>query len=295
MAKNINLNSAKENKQDEFYTCIEDIDCEVKHYKQYLKNKVIYCNCDTEKSNFVKYFIDNFNEFGIKKLIATSFNNDGCGSLLIYENDKLNITSLKGNGDFRSEECIDLLNDCDVVITNPPFSLFREYIGQLLKHNKEFLIIGSLNAVAYKDLFPYIKNNEVRIGISGFKDMKFKVPNGYEARLTRFWVDEFGQHWRSLGNACWFTNINFIQNKPLELTQTYQEDIYPHYENYDGIEVSKLILIPKDYDGIMGVPITYIGKHCPNQFDIVGLASTPIINGKKYYKRILIRKKNAVS
>ena len=281
--KNTNLHSAKKAKNDEFYTQLTDIEKEMKHYKDFFKGKVVYCNCDdARESNFFKYFSLNFEFLGLKKLITTGYKENGKGVVLVYEGDKngnrivddseVIVTELEGNGDFRSEECIEFLKECDVVVTNPPFSLFREYVAQLMEYGKKFLIIGSMNAITYKEIFPYIKNNELWVGAVGFKDMSFKVPSYYGAKETRFWVDENGQHWRSLGNSCWFTNVlHAKRNTPLDLYKKYSADEYPKYDNYDAIEVSKVAEIPMDYNGVMGVPITFLDKYCPTQFEIVDI------------------------
>ena len=312
MAKNTNLHSAKKAKNDEFYTQLTDIEKEMKHYKNFFKGKVVYCNCDdARESNFFKYFSMNFEFLGLKKLITTGYKEDGKGVVLIYEGDKngnrtvedseIIVRELEGNGDFRSEECIEFLKECDVVVTNPPFSLFREYVAQLMEYEKKFIIIGNMNAITYKEIFPYIKNNELWLGATGIKDMSFKVPPYYEARETRFWIDDNGQHWRSLGNGCWFTNVSHTRrNTPLDLFRTYNETEYSKYDNYNAIEVSKVDNIPMDYNGVMGVPITFLDKYCPTQFEIIGIANNvrwigdfpclTIIKGKKVYNRILIKR-----
>ena len=302
MANN-NLTNAKKAKNDEFYTQLTDIEKEMRHYKEFFKDKVVYCNCDdARESNFFKYFSLNFEHLGLKKLITTGYKADGKGVVLIYEGDKngnrtvddseITVTELNGNGDFRSEECIEFLKEADVVVTNPPFSLFREYVTQLIEYGKKFLIIGNMNAITYKEIFPYIKNNKLWLGANGIKDMSFKVPSTYGERETRFWIDENGQHWRSLGNACWFTNIvHKKRNEELGLYRKYYETDYPKYDNYDAIEVSKVSEIPMDYEGIMGVPVTFLDKYCPSQFEIVGALNTPVINKTKIYKRVLIRLK----
>ena len=321
MAKNTNLHSAKKAKNDEFYTQLTDIEKEMKHYKDFFKGKVVYCNCDdARESNFFKYFSMNFEFLGLKKLITTGYKEDGKGVVLIYEGDKngnrtvedseIIVRELEENGDFRSEECIEFLKECDVVVTNPPFSLFREYVAQLMEYRKKFIIIGSMNAITYKEIFPYIKNNELWLGATGIKDMSFKVPSSYGARETRFWIDENGQHWRSLGNGCWFTNVEHLRrNTPLDLYKKYNETDYPKYDNYDAIEVSKVAEITMDYEGVMGVPITFLDKYCPTQFEIVDARDVAIndkqrnkstylikdadgaINGKPTYARICIRKR----
>ena len=293
---NANLTNAKKAKNDEFYTQLTDIEKEMRHYKDFFKGKVVYCNCDDAKeSNFFKYFSLNFEHLGLKKLISTGFKADGKGVVLIYEGDKngnrivedseIVTKELEGNGDFRSAECIEFLKECDVVVTNPPFSLFREYVAQLMDYGKKFLIIGSMNAITYKEIFPYIKNNELWLGMNWIKD--FVQPNG---EIKKF------------GNICWYTNIDHKKhNEPLDLYRKYDATAYPKYDNYDAIEVSKVSEIPMDYEGVMGVPITFLDKYCPSQFEIVAqMANTnvdkynfgyPFVFGKKKYARILIRRK----
>ena len=295
MANN-DLNNARLAKADEFYTQLSDIEKEMVYYKDFFKGKIVYCNCDdARESNFFKFFANNFESLGLKKLITTGYKADGKGVKLVYEGDKngnfmvddaeVVVTELEGNGDFRSEECIELLKECDVVVTNPPFSLFREYVAQLIKYGKKFLIIGNKNAITYKEIFPYIKNNELWLGMNWVKD--FVQPNG---EVKKF------------GNICWYTNIGHARrNTPLDLYKKYSADEYPKYDNYDAIEVSKVSEIPTNYEGVMGVPITFLDKYCPTQFEIVGLdryvEDNPHyghrfhINGKETYARILIRRK----
>ncbi len=339
---NKNLNAAKEAKKDEFYTQLADIENELKHYREHFRGKTILCNCDDPyESNFFKYFANNFNAFGLKKLIATCYNGspvqgselmldfgdfqdepkkiaykveitevtdangDGRIDLAdvrhLIQNDKNVLSTLRENGDFRSKECIELLKEADIVVTNPPFSLFREYVAQLMEYDKKFIIIGNLNALTYKEIFRFIKDDLLWLG-STLSFAKFKVPSNYEERSTRFWIDETGQKWRSFGNICWFTNLDIKKrHEKLILYQTYSPEEYPKYDNYDAIDVGKTAEIPVDYDGIMGVPVTFLDKYNPEQFEIVGQMATtkkddynfgyPYIKGKKIYARILIRKK----
>ena len=294
MAKNSNLHAAKVAKNDEFYTQITDIEKELSNYKDFFKGKVVYCNCDdARESNFFKYFSKNFEFLGLKKLITTGYKAEGKGVVLIYEGDKngnykvedneIVVRELEGSGDFRSEECVEFLKEADVVVTNPPFSLFREYIKQLMDYGKKFLVIGSMNAITYKEIFPYIKDNELWLGNQNVKE--FRSPNG---EIKKF------------GNILWYTNIQHKKrNTPLDLYKRYSNE-YPKYDNYDAIEVSKVSDIPMDYDGVMGVPITFLDKYCPEQFEIVGLdryvEDNPhyghrfTINGKETYARILIKR-----
>ena len=213
---------------------------------------------------------------------------------------KGNIKKLKGDGDFRSEECIKYLKKCDICCTNPPFSLFSTLFSLLVKYDKQFLIIGNQNAITYKEIFPYIKENKAWVGYR-FGDMSFRVPNDTEPRKTRFWIDENGQKWRSLGNAMWLTNLDIPKrHEELKLSMKYNPILYPKYDNYDAINVSRVSNIPIDYDGIMGVPITFLKYYNEKQFEIVGEANhgsdnefdlfKPKINGKEQFKRILIRK-----
>ena len=287
--KNGNLHSAKENKEDEFYTELTEIEKELVNYKDHFKNKTILCNCDDPRaSNFFKYFALNFNYFGLKKLISVCYKNqdfdlfsqNDCEKAVYVEytgskndhiptNDELELKELKGDGDFRSAECIELLKQSDIVITNPPFSLFREYVAQLMQYEKKFLIIGSQNAITYKEIFPLIAQNKMWLGYKA-GDMHFKVPDYYAPRATRFWIDENGQKWRSLGNICWYTNLDITKrHEDLILYETYTPEKYPKYDNYDAINVNKVSEIPKDYDGVMGVPITFLDKYNPDQFEIV--------------------------
>ncbi|MBQ9986254.1 MAG: adenine-specific methyltransferase EcoRI family protein [Oscillospiraceae bacterium] len=240
-------------------------------------------------------------------------NGDGATDLSDVENlikSKNNIlVKLCGDGDFRSEECIELLKEADIVVTNPPFSLFREYVAQLMEYEKKFIIIGNQNAITYKEIFSLLKDNKLWLGYYA-GDMSFTVPDYYEARETRFWIDETGQKWRSLGNICWFTNLDTTKrHEELLLWKTFNPEEYPKYDNYDAIEVSKTADIPCDYDGVMGVPITFLYKYNPKQFEMIWTTDrggdgkidhlkkmhtrydAPVVNGKGLYKRILIRKR----
>ena len=313
MAKNNNnLTIAKKAKNDEFYTQLTDIEKEMYHYKDFFKGKVVYCNCDdARESNFFKYFSINFEFLGLKKLITTGYKENGKGVVLIYEgdkngnrkvdNDEIIVNELNGNGDFRSDECIEFLKESDVVVTNPPFSLFREYVAQLMEYNKKFIIIGNGNAVTYKEIFPHIKNNKLWIGASKGIGGKFSfiVPNDYD---NKFVYEENGVRLGQVNSACWFTNIEHKKrNEELILYKKYSNEDYPKYDNYNAIEVSKTCEIPMDYDGVMGVPITFLDKYCPTQFEILGIANNvrwigdfpclTIIKGEKVYNRILIRRK----
>lgn len=283
MAKNSNLTKAKKAKNDEFYTQITDIEKELVHYHDQLRDKVVFCNCDDpEWSNFWRYFDLNFDHIGLRGLIATHYDPEKPTYKLEIRRDPVTgeklppvRTDLKQNGDFRSPECVELLKECDVVVTNPPFSLFREYVAQLMQYEKKFIVIGTQNAITYKEIFPLIKDNRLWLGYKA-GDMAFTVPSDSEPRETRFWIDEAGQKWRSMGNVCWFTNIDHSKrHEPLTLFRRYSDDPskYPRYDNYDAINVNKVADIPEDYDGVMGVPITFLDKYCPEQFEILGFTS----------------------
>lgn len=319
------LNKAKySSNTDEWYTDYETIKKEVINYKNQLFNKIIFCNCDNPyKSEFVKFFLKNFNELKIKKLICTSytktdlFSENSEGLILEVDSFPVNIKTseeidkylvetgivkkLQGNGDFMSDESIEYLKQSDIIITNPPFSMFSQLFSLLVKYNKKYLLIANQNAITYKDIFPYIKNNKARVGYH-FGDMSFKVPNNTESRKTRFWIDETGQKWRSLGNAMWITNLSVTRdNKKLKLHKRYNKNFYEKYDNFDAIHIKKVSEIPYDYDGIMGVPITFLKYHDDKEYEIVGEANhgsdneydlfKPKIKGKEMFKRILIKKR----
>jgi hypothetical protein len=325
-----NLNRAKEAKNDEFYTRLEDIEKEVKNYKDHFRGKVVYCNCDDPYvSNFVLYFSRNFEHLGLKKLIATCYRNtdaskrthgvEATAVKIEYEGgaensmptmDDFIVTPLEGNGDFRSKECVELLKESDIVVTNPPFSLFRAYVVQLMEHKKSFLIIGTINAVTYKEIFPLIKDAHLWLGVNSNKTMEFALPDSY-AKWSRI---ENGVKYGKVPGICWFTNLSHSKrNEGLgRLTEEYNPTDYPTYDNYDAIHVRKTNLIPKDYDGVMGVPITFLTKYSPAQFELLGsrrwskskelvdvytgtkTAETDfktLINGRETYDRIFIRRR----
>lgn len=293
-SSNKNLNNANKAKKDEFYTQLSDIEKELRHYKEHFKDKVVFCNCDDPRvSNFFHYFSYNFEKLGLKKLITTCYKNQNADLFsqnqsekaiyLEYTGDKngdhipnpeeIGIKHLKGDGDFRSRESIELLKQADIVVTNPPFSLFREYVAQLVEYDKKFLIIGSQNNVSYKDVFNLIKQNRIWLGY--MHPEKFVVPDNYEQREFRSWRDENGTNWRSLGNTCWYTNLDISKrHEEIILHRKFNENDYPKYYNYNAIEVSKLADIPCDYDGEMGVPITFLDKYNPDQFEIIGSSIT---------------------
>ena len=319
MAKNnSNLHGAKKAKNDEFYTQLSDIENELKHYKKHFEGKVVLCNCnDALHSNFAKYFSLMFNELGLKKLICTAYKVDGeHGKVCFYYGDKngnnvpdldeWECQMLEGDGGFASEECIELLKEADIVVTNPPFSLFREYVALLMEYEKKFLIIGNMNAITYKEIFPYIKDNELWLGVSrnGCGQMYFHIDDNAPQAKGQIVVN--GQRMQTIGSSAWFTNLDHKKrHESIDLYKRYNEEEYPKYDNYDAIEVSKVCEIPIDYDGVMGVPITFLGKYCPTQFEIVGLMSGAkgdtftngndsrakfYVNSKGVYARILIKR-----
>ena len=317
--KSDNLRAARVAKNDEFYTQLSDIEKEMKYYRNYFEGKTIFCNCDDPlESNFTKYFILNFRFLKLKKLICTFYdikgktafafeyhgedmNGDGiisekdievirqsgaCRTILandkgfnLEEKEKCWKNGIYGSGDFRSKNVIQYLKEADIVITNPPFSLFREYVKQLIDYDKKFIIIGNMNAISYKEIFSYIKENKLWLGITSPKE--FIQPNG---EIKKF------------GNILWYTNlVHYKRTEPLDLFRKYSIEDYPKYDNYDAIEVSKTCNIPCDYDGIMGVPITFLDNYCPTQFQIIKFRKGNddkdlSINGYTPYFRILIKK-----
>lgn len=352
------LNSAKEAKKDEFYTQLDDIANELKHYKQHLKGKVVLCNCDDPyESNFFKYFALNFNALGLKKLIATcyngspiagdelpllfeieetepkkiaykveitevaDYNGDGAINLTdvqyLIQNDKNVLSLLKGNGDFRSKECLDLLKEADIVVTNPPFSLFREYVALLIEYEKQFLILGRMTALHYKEIFPLIKENKLWVGIGFNLSMVYKTPYENTEEANRKFVQGKGynpdENFVKVPAILWLTNLDHNKrHEKIILYKHYTPEEYPKYDNYDAINVNTITDIPEDYDGIMGVPDTLLGQFNPEQFELIGLGSGELagsigvkknyrgrtdlaytVNGvsKCPYSRILIRRK----
>jgi len=288
------LHTAKLSKKDEFYTQLSDIEREMKHYRNYFRNKTVYCNCDDPRiSNFFHYFSYNFEKLGIKKLMTTcyknqdmdlfSLNNSEQAIYLEYTGDRngdnvpnideIGIKHLKGDGDFRSKETIELLKEADVVVTNPPFSLFREYISQLIEYEKDFIVIGNVNAISYKDIFKLIKANKLWLGASIHSgDREFGVPDDYPLNAAGFRVDVDGKKYIRVKGVRWFTNIDYVErHEDLILYKNYSPDFYQKYENFDAINVNKTNEIPCDYSGFMGVPITFLDKYNPDQFEIVGL------------------------
>ena len=312
MSKNSNLGVAKTAKNDEFYTQLTDIEKELKHYRSHFNGKIVLCNCDDPfESNFFKYFVLNFNHLGLKKLIATCYYSspiighqlycyfDKSGQMRLSYGDEISnntnpkrpykaivtsvhdttgdgsvdmvdvaklfmsgenkLTELEGNGDFRSDECLKLLDEADIVVTNPPFSLFREYIATLMQHNKKFVVIGNKNAITYVDFFPLLKNNIIWLGYCSPVD--FILPDGTETKQVN-------------GLCRWFTNLDLKKrHEEMILVSHYTPEEYPKYVNYDAIEVSQTKGIPCDYSGLMGVPITFLDKYSPDQFEIIGFSS----------------------
>lgn len=342
------LAQAKDAKKDEFYTQLSDIEKELVHYREYFREKVVFCNCDDPyESNFFKYFALNFNALGLKKLIATCYDGspiaqqelplfpeaetepkrkaykveisevpdlDGNGTadltdvqLLLKSSDNNVKAELKGNGSFDSPESIELLKEADVVVTNPPFSLFREFLALLDKYNKQFIIIGNTNALKYKLTFKMFQEDKIRTGYTNFNvGMYFQVPDSWE----KFHHIEDGKKMARVSTSCWFTNLPVSKhNEELILIKHYTPEDYPKYDNYDAINVSTYTDIPCDYDGAMGVPITFLDKYNPKQFEIIWTTDrggdgyleefkkpwdrydAPVLNGKGLYTRILIRKK----
>lgn len=349
MAGNKNLQNANKNKKDEFYTQRTDIDKELQHYKDHFKGKTVFCNCDDPfESNFFKYFATNFNFLGLKKLIATCYdgssiageelllfnwettaepkkiahkieitevideNGDGAIDLadveLLIKNHKNTLTTLKGNGDFRSDECIELLKQADIVVTNPPFSLFREYVAQLVQYDKKFIIVGNQTAITYKEIFPLIKSNQMWLGF-GFKGGAAHFRSPYQDTAT---ATDHKEGMIRVSGVVWFTNLDIKKrHEELVLYKRYTPEEYPKYDNYDAINVGKTTDIPYDYDGVMGVPITFLDKFNTEQFEILGATESegkgfscglwdeksgvaqPLINGERLFKRIFIRKKRS--
>ena len=319
---NGNLGKAQISKQDEFYTGLSDISSELEHYREQLRGKTIFCNCDDPmESNFFKYFAVNFNALGLKKLIATNYvhsalsstglslfsladvqpqekqpyaieitkvpepHNDDVGDIYSVGsllNNPANTANLLigdegyGAGDFRSRECIELLKQSDIVITNPPFSLFRKYVAQMVKYEKQFLVLGNMNAVTYKEVFPLFQNNQMWYGPSiRSGDREFRVPDDYPITAAGSRVDEYGNKYVRVKGVRWFTNLDYLgRHEDLDLQRAYCPSAYPKYANCDAIEVSKTMNIPFDYDGLMGVPITFLDKYNPRQFDILGSPKT---------------------
>ena len=287
MASNKYLKDANKNKNDEFYTQLTDIEKELRHYKEHFKNKIIYCNCDDPRvSNFFKYFYLNFEHFGLKRLITTCYKNqeidlfsqnnsekavwieyEGGGD--IHKFDNIKVKELKGDGDFRSEECIEILKTADIVVTNPPFSLFREYVAQLMGYDKKFVIIGHQNAITYKDIFQYILNNKLWLGFGFAGGAGFFISEKYQDYAK---ASTHKEGMIRVSGVNWFTNLDIKKrHEDILLWKKYVKEEYPFYDDYNAINVNKTANIPLDYFGIMGVPITFLDKYNPEQFEIIDL------------------------
>lgn len=290
MSKRItDLSNAKVNKKDEFYTQLEDIEKEMSYYKDYFNDKVVFLNCDDPTSSaFWEYFHLKFSELNLKRLVSTHYDRNAPTYKLVYEGgDDLNIeagekTPLRQNGDFRSDESVQLLKESDVVVTNPPFSLFREYIGQLVEYNKDFIVLGNMNAVSYKEIFPLIRDNKLWYGNSIHSgDRWFRVPDDYPLEASSSRIDDDGNKFVKVKGVRWFTNIDTPQrHEELILWKNYSPEEFPQYDNYDAIEVSNANEIPVDYFDEMGVPISFLDKYCPTQFELIGNFNNSAINKK---------------
>ena len=306
--KNKNLHTAKRAKNDEFYTQLDDIADELRHYKAHFQGKTVYCNCDDPRvSNFVRYFAMNFAFLGLRKLIATCYKNQDADLFSRHDQERavkleytghrqgehdfrpedIESTLLEGDGDFRSAECTKLLDEADIVVTNPPFSLFREYVVQLVEHDKRFLIIGNKNAITYREVFPLIRDNRMWIGHTPMsKDLLFDLPDNYAQELRK--SQKAGSAYRIIdgvvkgrSQGIWFTNMDHAKrHEELPLWRTYDAATYPHYDNYDAINVNKVVDIPADWNGPMGVPISFLDKHNPDQFEILGTSDNGIVDAR---------------
>lgn len=329
---NAKLHQAQHNGNDEYYTQLSDIENELKHYRSFFNGKTVFCNCDDPyESNFFKYFAMNFNFLKLKKLIATCYsgspvmgkelplfdrmngkkaykieitevidaNNDGAVDLsdveYLIKNGKNTLSILEENGDFRSRECVELLKQADVVVTNPPFSLFREYISQLIEYKKKFVVIGCKTALGYREIFPLVKDNKIWVGYTP-KVKTFQVPDDYQGKLISIGKDG-KKYANNIGNVSWFTNIETTKrNEELILYKKYSPAEYPKYDNYDAINVDKTNEIPMDYDGVMGVPLSFLDKYNPKQFEIISFrkgndGKDLSIRGKFTFSRVLIKRK----
>lgn len=327
MARNKNLRRAKSAKNDEFYTQLHDIENELRYYKHHFRGKTVYCNADDPRaSKFFHYFSYNFEHLGLKKLITTCYKNQEMDLFsasdkesaiaLVYEGEKddgrvptvenIGVIELEGDGDFRLPEAIEFLKEADIVVTNPPFSLFREYVAQLVEYEKKFLVIGNFNAITYKEIFPLIKDNKMWLGYNnGMKE--FIIPENSPLKSGQR-KDENGIKYQKFGNIAWYTNLDHTKrHEKMILFRKYNEKDYPAYDNYNAVEVSKVSDIPCDYDGVMGVPITFLTRYNPEQFEVLGATESegkgfsgdlwlggtaqPIVSGKKLYKRLFVKKK----
>jgi hypothetical protein len=301
---NHNLNKAKDAKADEFYTQLTDIENELRHYKKHFRGKVVYCNCDDPKvSEFYRYFFLKFEDLGLKRLVTTCYKSDDAGSrsksaskhavCIEYDLDGETHHRLEGDGDFRSPECVARLEQSDIVVTNPPFSLFREFVAQLVEHGKKFLIIGHQNAITYKEIFPLIKECKIWLGY-GFNGGAAHFTTHYEDHAT---ASNHIEGMVRVSGVNWFTNLDIAKrHEDLILYKKYTPKEYPKYDNYDAINVDKTKDIPVDYNGAIGVPITFLDKYNPTQFEIVKFRKGDddrdlTINGKSPYFRIIIKRR----
>ena len=337
--RNFDLHQARENKKDEFYTSLSDIELEMRVYREQFRDKTVFCNCDDPyESNFFKYFAMNFNFLRLKKLIATCYksspvvnteldarnlfnfaeydrqnkshpykvviteipdlNNDGAIDLsdveALLKSDRNTLTTLNGDGDFRSDECIELLKEADIIVTNPPFSLFREFVATLMKYQKKFIILGNVNAITYKEIFPLIRDDKLWMGQSIHSgDREFRVPDDYPLQASGYRIDEKGNKYIRVKGVRWWTNLDYPQrHEDLILYKKYEghEFDYPKYDNCDAINVDVTSEIPLDYDGIMGVPITFLDKWNPDQFELLGLSRDMDIPTKTGMKKEFVDK-----
>ncbi|GAB3409283.1 hypothetical protein HNQ93_004420 [Hymenobacter luteus] len=300
---NKNLQAAKSGKNDEFYTQRTDIEKELRHYKAHFRNKTVFCNCDDPRiSNFFSYFADSFEQLKLKKLITTCFKNQNADLFsqnksetavkLEYNGDRngnrtpdpeeIGIIPLRGDGDFRSPESVALLQEADIVVTNPPFSLFRAYVEQLIAHNKKFLIIGSQQAITYKEIFKLLKEDKLWLGVDNNGTKWFQVNEEYDITTESRKKMQDGKKYFSMGSVVWFTNLDIAKrHDELILVQKYSPEKHLKYDNYDAINVDKVTDIPYDYPGAMGVPITFLDKHNPDQFELLGITDRDDNSGLK--------------
>ena len=320
MAGNSNLQDSRKQKADEFYTPLSMIENELKHYREHFKGKTVLCNCDDPRvSNFFRYFVIYFEVLGIKKVIATCYKNNNADLFsqettekavcLEYEGNpkytsesdfaRIPCRELKGNGDFRSEECVEFLKEADIVCTNPPFSKMKEYLPFLITNNKDFIILGNLNHATWAETFPYFFENKVWCGYTD-GHFWFQVPDSYEEKPTDYKMID-GIKYRRMGNICWFTNLDIAKrHEKLETGKKITDINYQKYDSYDALDIGRNVDIPMDYDGVMGVPITFLTKHNPEQFQLIGELHTgkgnpydfafPTVDGKNKYVRLLIQK-----
>ena len=320
MAKNRNLSAARTRRKDEYYTRLTDVEKELRHYKEQFRGKVVYCNCDEPTvSAFFQYFENNFERFGLRRLIATCYRSQQYDAFSKEDSDRewgictktsrgIRHKALTGDGDFRSPECVELLKQADIVATNPPFSLIREFIAQLVEYQKQFIVLGPLSAATSKDLFPFFMADRVWFG-NCRDDIEFSVPPGHHLKSSRWRKDSDGNEWFSMGNVRWFTNMEYKgRQDELLLYKRHSPAEFPQYDNFDAIEVSKTEDIPESYKGVMGVPTTFLDRYAPRQFEIVGITNInglhggvwngsggrmPTVGGKRVYQRLLIRWRRA--